>query len=77
VGTLKGKRINTTGAGDAFNSAFVASLLKDSDIARAMQVAALNAFGVVTHMGAKRGILKHYPKGKDLSLTKVRELSHL
>lgn len=77
AGTPKGKRINTTGAGDAFNSAFVATLIKDGDIERGLQVAALNAFGVVTHMGAKRGILKQYPKAKDLALTKVRELSSL
>ncbi|MCC7357024.1 carbohydrate kinase family protein [Candidatus Uhrbacteria bacterium] len=77
VGTIKGKRINTTGAGDAFNSGFVASLIKEGDIFRALHIAALNAFGVVTHMGAKRGILKHYPKASELNLVKVREISRL
>lgn len=58
---LPGKAINTTGAGDAFGSAFVASIMKDGDIVRALRVATLNAHGVVSHMGAKAGILKSYP----------------
>lgn len=73
----KGKRINTTGAGDAFGSGFVASLILQEDIAHALQVATLNAFGVVTHMGAKRGLLKHLPKAKELNLIKVREMANL
>ena len=58
----KTKRINTTGAGDAFGSAFVASWMKTQDANKALAVAMLNAAGVISHMGAKAGILKSYPK---------------
>lgn len=70
----KGKRINTTGAGDAFGSGFVASMIQDEDIHKALQVANLNALGVVTHMGAKQGILQRQPRGRELALVRVREL---
>ncbi len=70
----KTKAINTTGAGDAFGSAFVASLIKDGEIKIALQAATLNAGGVVSHMGAKAGILKNYPAKKDLARIIVRQL---
>lgn len=58
---LKGKRLNTTGAGDAFGSGFVGALVKGRDLDDALRVGMLNAIGVVTHMGAKAGILKSFP----------------
>ncbi len=73
VKTLPGKVINTTGAGDAFGSGFVASIMKDGDIVRALQVATLNAHGVVTHMGAKAGILKKFPSTLQQKTVVVRE----
>lgn len=60
-------RINTTGAGDAFGSACVASLLHGRSLEEAMKVGVLNATSVVSHMGAKTGVLKHFP-----SLTEAR-----
>ena len=72
---LTGKRVNTTGAGDAFGSGFVASILKDGDVARALKAGTVNAFGVVSHMGAKAGILDHVPTAQELSRVKVREYS--
>ncbi|MCC6563954.1 carbohydrate kinase family protein [Candidatus Uhrbacteria bacterium] len=54
---LKVKRINTTGAGDAFGSGFVASWMHKEDPRAAMADALLNATGVITHMGAHAGIL--------------------
>ncbi|MDP2734982.1 MAG: PfkB family carbohydrate kinase, partial [bacterium] len=48
-----------TGAGDAFGSGFVASLLKHpNDIERAIQFASANATGVLTAWGAAGGLLK-------------------
>ncbi|MHC4914083.1 MAG: PfkB family carbohydrate kinase [Planctomycetota bacterium] len=48
----------TLGAGDAFGSSFVASLLDDpEDVGRALAWGAANAASVVTIMGAKHGIL--------------------
>lgn len=73
VPTIKGKIVNTTGAGDAFGSAFTASLAKDGDLERALQAGTLNAHGVVTHMGAKAGILHRFPSAKELSKIPVRE----
>ncbi|MBP9869482.1 carbohydrate kinase family protein [Patescibacteria group bacterium] len=76
VSSPKGKVINTTGAGDAFGSAFVASLSQDGDLARALKAGALNAHGVVTHMGAKVGILKKFPAARELAKLTVREYRH-
>jgi len=68
-----GKAINTTGAGDAFGSGFVAALMKDNNIIHALKAGTLNALGVVTHMGAKAGILKHKPTKRDLARVKITE----
>ena len=73
VRTTPGKVINTTGAGDAFGSAFVASIMNDGDIVKALQVATLNAHGVITHMGAKAGILKKFPSVAQQKTIIVRE----
>ncbi|MFH1621214.1 MAG: carbohydrate kinase family protein [Patescibacteria group bacterium] len=70
---LKGKAINTTGAGDAFGSAFTAAIIKDGDLKKALKVGSLNAFGVVTHMGAKAGILKAYPGTNQITKVKIIE----
>ncbi len=67
---IEGKALNTTGAGDAFGSAFVAALIKQGDAMSALKAATLNAHGVVTHMGAKAGILKAFP-GKAAAKVRV------
>lgn len=69
-----GKRINTTGAGDAFGSAFTASVMTDGDIMAALRSATLNSFGVITHMGAKAGILASAPTPRMCTRVRVREL---
>lgn len=74
VEPLKGKIVNTTGAGDAFGSGFVASLMQDGDIEKALKVGTLNAHGVITHMGAKTGILKKFPTARELARINVKEL---
>jgi sugar/nucleoside kinase (ribokinase family) len=68
---LKGKTINTTGAGDAFGSAFVAAIIKHGDAVMGLKTATLNAHGVVTHMGAKAGILAAFPGKSSLSKAKA------
>ena len=68
---LKGKISNTTGAGDAFGSAFVAALIKFGDAITGLKAATLNAYGVVTHMGAKAGILKAFPSKAAMAKVKV------
>ncbi|MSR85002.1 carbohydrate kinase family protein [Candidatus Uhrbacteria bacterium] len=71
---LKAKRINTTGAGDAFGSAFTAALIKERSIEDAVKIAMLNATGVITHMGAKAGILKKWPTRNELNKVKIKKL---
>ena len=68
---LKAKRVNTTGAGDAFGSGFVAALAHGADTKTALQTAMLNATGVITHMGAKAGILKKMPTQNEQARVKV------
>lgn len=51
------RRIDRTGAGDAFGSAFVAGLLRKNDIHYALRLATANATSVVEHIGASTGSL--------------------
>ncbi len=52
------ERVETTGAGDAFGSAFVAGKIKGLNDKECLKISAANAASVVTYVGAKRGILK-------------------
>lgn len=76
---------DATGAGDAYGSGFISSLIhaqkasksapfSESDIREALRVAAANSASVVEHVGAKRGILSREavlrsPRWKKLSIT--------
>lgn len=71
---LPGKRVNTTGAGDSFGSGFVAAYHKTKSCEEGLKVGLLNSLGVITHMGAKAGILKTYPDAKTLKRIKVKKL---
>jgi sugar/nucleoside kinase (ribokinase family) len=64
---------NTTGAGDAFGSACVAALIKDRPLNEALQIGTLNAMSVISHMGAKTGILKQMPGKAAAARIKLRE----
>ncbi len=67
-------RVNTTGAGDAFGSGVVGALIKELDISEALQVGTLNATGVITHMGAKTGILRHLPTQQAREAVRISRL---
>ncbi|HOZ36277.1 MAG TPA: carbohydrate kinase family protein [bacterium] len=72
---LDKKVVNATGAGDAFGSGFVAGLiLYKGNIKKALQLGMLNSNSVVTAMGAKQGILKKPPMGKELERITVKAL---
>lgn len=51
------KPIETTGAGDSFGSAFLATYIKKDDIEFALQAGVANAESVISFPGAKQGIL--------------------
>ncbi len=68
---LGSKPVNTTGAGDAFGSAFCAGMILKNDWDYALRLAILNADGVIKEMGAKHGLLKKIPKQKDLDRLKI------
>ena len=56
---LKKKGINTTGAGDAFGSSFVAGLIKyQGDLEKSLKLAILNSNSVIMKIGAQEGLLK-------------------
>lgn len=74
VGVLDVPVINTTGAGDAFGSGLVAALALGKKLPEALQIATLNAHGVIGKMGAKTGILKSYPNERERSKVKITKL---
>ena len=68
------KPVNTTGAGDAFGSGFVLGLIRGSASMEALRLAMANAKGVITHMGAKVGILRTIPNRTTLTKYRIRQL---
>ncbi|MFH1461776.1 MAG: carbohydrate kinase family protein [bacterium] len=65
---IKTKILDTLGAGDAFGSCFIASLINGKKIAEALKYGIINASSVISKMGAKPGILNR----KELE-TKAKE----
>ncbi len=64
--------VSTIGAGDAFCSGFVYSLIKNKSIDYAIRSGLLNSASVVQHFGAKVGLLKlHELKRHERSLNKI------
>ncbi len=55
--SLPVKLVNALGAGDAFGSCFVASLLQKNSIEQAIMHGLLNSTSVISHLGAKTGLL--------------------
>ncbi len=74
-GILKVDRINITGAGDAFFSAYALGYFIYHDRRTALALGTINATGVVQKMGAKVGILSHLPHKNDLKKVKIKRLS--
>jgi ribokinase len=54
---LKTEVIEKTGAGDAYNSGFIAAVLSDKDILQAMRYGTLNSASVIEKVGAQKGLL--------------------
>lgn len=68
------RAVNTTGAGDAFVSAFVAGLAHGWDVPAALRLGMANAEGVIRHMGAQAGILQKLPTPRSLARYHVAQL---
>ena len=64
VSATKGKAVERTGAGDSFNSGFVAGYIDSENIEEALKLAIANAENVVSHIGATKGILKKGDMGE-------------
>lgn len=70
------KMVDRTGAGDAFGSGFVASLIKKpNDIEYAIQLASANATGVLTKWGASNGLLKKGDSPTKYGTLKIKKLA--
>lgn len=68
---LNVKIVNTTGAGDAFGSAFTSGIILKNDVDYALRLAILNSNYVITKMGSKRGLLKKRPNKQELKKVKI------
>ena len=49
--------VDVTGAGDAFNSAFIAALYYGNDVGTALKWGSAQAASVISHLGAKNRLL--------------------
>jgi len=57
VDALVRKAVDTTGAGDAFASGFLAAHLKGKNIGEALQWGIINSSNSVTEYGGQKGLL--------------------
>ncbi len=62
IGVYDWPLIDRLGAGDAFGAGFVGGIIKYGNITKALQYAAFNASSVVREIGAKKGIVRCFPK---------------
>ncbi len=72
--TTGAKSLSRTGAGDAFGSGFVSTLLEEMSIEDALRIATLNAEAVIQQHGAKNGLLKKWPSKKELARISVKQI---
>jgi len=54
---VKTEIVDTLGAGDAFGSSFVATLVKTENIEAALRAGIINSASVISYIGAKQGLL--------------------
>lgn len=67
------KAVDTTGAGDAFGSGFVAGIIRfHGDIVKSLQLASNNAAGEVKQLGAKNGIVGRQGPWRNVQLSIVK-----
>lgn len=66
VSAFPGKRVEATGAGDAFASGFLAAIMKGKTHREALKYGAVNAASVVEHVGPTTGLLSYTEMTKRL-----------
>jgi len=71
-GIYPSKRIDTTGAGDAFFATFVASYRKGYDIEECLKLASINSASVVSVYGAQKGLLSQRKLLERLNRNRVK-----
>lgn len=70
--------VNTVGAGDAFGSCFVASILQDNSLPEAMLHGIINASSVISFLDAKEGLLPWHTiheRSKFIGLSRLQTFS--
>jgi sugar/nucleoside kinase (ribokinase family) len=72
--TSGSRATSSTGAGDAFGSAFTAGIMHGMTIEDALRLGTMNAESVVQQIGAKAGILRALPKASELAMYRVRNV---
>lgn len=68
-------QVDTTGAGDAFGSGFLAGYILSGDIETALRFGVLNSSGTVTRYGAQNGILTRQETEARLDAVAVEKLA--
>jgi sugar/nucleoside kinase (ribokinase family) len=58
MSALSGSRIDVTGAGDSFASAFLAGFIYQKDVKQALKWGIINSASVIRKIGAQNGLLK-------------------
>lgn len=69
----KSKVLETTGAGDAYGSTFVAAIIKGYGTKHAMKLAAENAASVVSFLGAQKGLMTFRELSAKIDIGKIDE----
>ena len=64
--------VETTGAGDAFASTFLACLIKNKNIETCLKMALINSQSVITCMGAKNDLLSYSKLMKQVKTTNIK-----
>ena len=68
--SLNKKPVDTTGAGDSFNSGFLAGFIKTNNVSFALQLGMANSASCLRELGAKKGLLEKGQKWPKAKITK-------
>ncbi|MBS3096238.1 carbohydrate kinase family protein [Candidatus Woesearchaeota archaeon] len=66
------KRVDTTGAGDAFASSFLSGIIRKNDVEFAIRLGIANALSVIMHYGAKNILLTYNEAMKEMKKLKIK-----